>query len=318
MSTTAVTTGSRPLRAAVVGTGWGQVHVHALREHGVDVVALCGAPEDGERTRAVAASLGIPRAVHDPAHLLDDAPDLVTVATPAATHPRLLTLFAGLPTICEKPLLGMDGSPDGLPAPGPHRWINYAFAFLDSARGAARALEGLGEVREVRIDSAHDLALTFSHPQWLLEVASHPLSFVVHLLGRPTPVAGTLLPGGGTRLELLAGPAEVTVECRPERGLHGIRHRLRLVAEGGTVELDGDFREGGVWGYGPVLRDGRAVGPAERPGSDVWVRANVRAIGTAVGVLRGELDAEEAVAAGLFTPERARPLDDCVRQAFGS
>lgn len=49
----------------MVGAGWGRVHIRALRRQGVDVVAVCGSPRDGARTRTAAADEGVPLALDD-------------------------------------------------------------------------------------------------------------------------------------------------------------------------------------------------------------------------------------------------------------
>jgi hypothetical protein len=150
----------------VIGANWGQTHVRALRQHGVEVVALCGAPEDHERTTAVAAEFRIKRAVADPSRLLELDLDVVTVASPARSHAALVQLLAGFPVICEKPLLGMTGDPRRLPDDGARIWVNYAFTFLDSARRMAE----LGGVRAARVTSAYDLPLSFTPGEWAFEV----------------------------------------------------------------------------------------------------------------------------------------------------
>jgi predicted dehydrogenase len=90
-------------RAVVVGTGFGcRVHVPALRAAGYEVVALVG--QDPERTTRRAERLGIPRACAALTDVLAAA-DVVTIATPPATHAALAIAAceAGKNVICEKP-----------------------------------------------------------------------------------------------------------------------------------------------------------------------------------------------------------------------
>ncbi len=49
----------RWMRAAVIGTNWGRLHIHALRRSGVHVAAVCGGPADHDRTCQVAREHGI-------------------------------------------------------------------------------------------------------------------------------------------------------------------------------------------------------------------------------------------------------------------
>ena len=72
------------MRAVVVGANWGLVHVYALRQAGVEVVALGG--RDRHQLANVAALHGIAHIVDSAAEIRALAPDLVTLATPAASH----------------------------------------------------------------------------------------------------------------------------------------------------------------------------------------------------------------------------------------
>ncbi len=305
------------MRAGVVGANWGRVHVHALREHGVDVVALAGDPLDHARTRPAAEQLGIDLALQKPDALLDLELDLVTVATPAVTHPPLLALFAGIPTLCEKPLLGMTGDAALLPRHSPTVWLNYAFPFLDSARVFAKCVRETGTVTEVRIVSLHDLPGAMTGPEWFLEIASHPLSFAVHLFGPPRLDATAQHQADRTKTLLRAhlGDVPAQITCRAEPGLRGIEHRILVRTAGGNIALVGRYRTGEPWRFEPVRINDRAVNDGEWTATDCWVRANVRSIGTVVKAIRGgPLDRVSAHA--LFPMLRARAIDDCVRQAF--
>src|SRR5262249_28006836 len=83
----------------------GQVHAHAARVAGADLVAVAGsspaAAEDG------AARLGAARAARTRGELIDSPDiDVVHVCTPNGTHRVLAAaaLAAGKHVICEKPL----------------------------------------------------------------------------------------------------------------------------------------------------------------------------------------------------------------------
>ncbi len=307
------------MRAAVVGAGWGQIHVRALRAHGVDVVALCGHSGDQARTSEASRDLGVANALHDPRALLDLDLDLVTVASPADTHPSLLRLLNGIPVICEKPVLGMGGDPRDLPHRDTPVWINYAFAFLDSAQRLQGLVGEAGHVRSGRIATTYDLPLSFTPSSWFLELASHPLSFAVHLLGRPVLHQGrhqSPPPASRTVLELRLGAVPVVTECAREPGLRGIQHRLTLTTDDAVLELTGRYEEGRHWRYGPVLIDGNPRSVVEDTSEDCWYLANERSIGTCLRAITGELTQDEAHQAGLFTVTRALPIDECVRLAF--
>jgi predicted dehydrogenase len=97
--------GSRALRVAVVGTGFGCfTHLRALRGAGLDVVALVG--RDPAKTAERARRFGVPLALtsFDEALALPSL-DAVTIATPPHTHAELglAAIAAGKHVLCEKP-----------------------------------------------------------------------------------------------------------------------------------------------------------------------------------------------------------------------
>jgi predicted dehydrogenase len=94
------------LRVVILGTGFGRTvqAVGFTRHPGFELVGLAGARE--ERTRRLAAELGIPHANADWRALLDQVrPDVVSVVTPVDLHhPMMLrALDLGAHVLCEKP-----------------------------------------------------------------------------------------------------------------------------------------------------------------------------------------------------------------------
>lgn len=316
------------MRAAVVGTNWGGLHVTVLREAGVDVVALVGLERDA--TRQAADRLGVPAALTRLADLARLDLDLVTVATPAATHHDVLAALPDLPVLCEKPAVGLAPLrpvPAGRSAPV---WVNYAFAFLDVARSAGRHLDRLGTIRGATAVSTHDLGhLAFSDAAMFMELVPHPWSWLVTVLGRPVPASGGSAEGetadGGTaaggsaegargRAEILVtcGDVPVRLVCEREPGLAGIRHDVVLEGAQAVLHLRGTYRMEAGWRFDPPLlrrrgepaSAGRTVGEAETGPPDPWHRANARAVAAVV----------DAVAGGdpsplLFRWDRALDLD---------
>ncbi len=93
-------------RVALLGTSFARlVQAPAFQRHpGFDLVAIAGARP--ERTREVAAELGVPGAYGDWRELIaKEKPDLVSIATPVDLHhPMMLAaLEAGCHVHCEKP-----------------------------------------------------------------------------------------------------------------------------------------------------------------------------------------------------------------------
>jgi predicted dehydrogenase len=89
-------------RAAIVGAGFvARVHVRALRELGVPVVAVCG------RTLEGAQAFGEGTPYDDLIELLErERPDVLHVCTPNHVHAEqaLAALERGVHVVCEKPL----------------------------------------------------------------------------------------------------------------------------------------------------------------------------------------------------------------------
>lgn len=94
------------VRAAIIGLAWGQMHLDALRRvKNLEVVALCDS--DAERVKLVAKNAGIKNYFADANELLARADiDLVTIATPPATHPEIANkaLLANKAVLCETPV----------------------------------------------------------------------------------------------------------------------------------------------------------------------------------------------------------------------
>jgi predicted dehydrogenase len=94
------------LRAVVVGAGWaGEGHTRALRQVGVDVVAICG--RDPDAVDVVAGRLEIPEASTDWRETITRVrPDVVTIATPASLRGEVVEVVAslGCHVFGEKPL----------------------------------------------------------------------------------------------------------------------------------------------------------------------------------------------------------------------
>ncbi len=285
------------MRAAVVGANWGAAHVAALRENGVEVVALGG--RDRARTRKAAEGMDIPRAVTDLSELHRLDLDLVSVATPAASHVEVITALPDLPIICEKPAVG-DSPPATLPtARTAPVWVNYAFPFLDVARAAARALPRIGTPWTAYVRSNYDLGEQAGGRRMFFELVPHPWSWVAQVLGAtgaprgPRPPAGP----GAVAIRTTCGAVPVELEAVPRPGLRGILHEISIDGEGGCLHLSGIYRIGSEWRFNaPTIQAGSStepVGPTEVGPPDPWYRANARSIGAAVEAVRGEVESPQ-------------------------
>jgi len=132
------------VRVAILGTSFGRL-VQAVgfqRHPGFDLVAIAG--RDADKTRRIAAELGIPGAYADWRELLRrEAPGLVSVATPVYLHHEMFlgAVAAGAHVLCEKPT-------------AMNRW--QAIAMRDAALAAGKVA---GINHEFRFFPARMLAL---------------------------------------------------------------------------------------------------------------------------------------------------------------
>ena len=97
---------TRRLRAIVIGAGWaGEGHTIALRDAGVEVVAMCGRTPQPTQERA--RQLGISEVSLDWHKALTEfRPDIVSIATPGNSHQEIALAAAemGIHILCDKPL----------------------------------------------------------------------------------------------------------------------------------------------------------------------------------------------------------------------
>lgn len=300
------------MRAAVIGTHWGTVHVAALRAAGAQVVAIVD--RVAERGRVVAADLGVPEAISDVGALASLGLDLISVATPAATHVEVIAaLPPDVPVLCEKPAIGLS-QVSLLPARSAPVWVNYAFAFLAVAERAADALTDLGPVRSARVRSTHDLGrIRLTPEEMFFELVPHPWSWLITLLGAPGAAPTRPRQRQTGSVDLRCGDVPTALHCAPEAGLDGLRHTVVVEADGGRVVVRGTYREGDPWVFDAPrceLPSGevRILGDPEAGPSDPWYRANERAIGAVVHAVRtGQGDAR------LFDWSTAVAMDEVVR-----
>jgi predicted dehydrogenase len=147
-------------RVGIIGTGWGaRVQVPALREAGLEVVAIAG--HNTDRTRRAAGELGL-EAFADWRALIASNVDLVTIVTPPAEHLAMATaaLEAGKHVLSEKPMALDVAEAEQLVAaarrhPDQLTLIDHELRSLPSFRAARERIGELGGIRyaEVRYAS---------------------------------------------------------------------------------------------------------------------------------------------------------------------
>ena len=249
----------------IVGLGFGaSVHLPGFRRlesEGVEVVAVCS--RDGAEARRVALEEGV-RAYGDWRELVsDDEVQLVSVATPPATHTEiaLAALAAGKAVLCEKPLavsladaeqLAAAAAAAGLPT-----LVDFEFRGVPAFRRAQELLSDDVIGRVLQLDVSWQVPSRLRAPtslSWkdraeagggaLLTLGIHSLDYVEWLLGPAVRVAGwtqSVLGRGSADdvcaaiLELADGtPAALSVSTVAAAGRG---HTVSLFGERGSLTL---------------------------------------------------------------------------------
>jgi predicted dehydrogenase len=258
--------------AIVVGTGFGtRVHVPALRAAGFDVLALVG--RDPDRTARRAERVGIEQsfASIDAALASDLDFDVVTIATPPATHESIAVavLESGRHVVCEKPFAPDAGAArrmvDAADAAGTIALVGHEFRWATDRATVARAIAA-GLIGEPRVASLVQYVPLVADPAarmpdwwfdadsgggWLGASGSHVVDQIRVWLGEFASVSATL--GVTARHpDATSDRAEdtFTVRFRLRSGLDGVLQQTaaawgpmsgmtRVAGTRGSVWIDG-------------------------------------------------------------------------------
>jgi predicted dehydrogenase len=297
------------MKVGIIGTVWGRIHCGTFRQAGCEVAALVG--RDAARAAQIAAEESVPVGTDD-LTVLDDC-DAIVVATPTATHAEYLERFRNKPILCEKPLCGKLPDPAWLDRLADARiYVNYTFAFLDSARALEQKIRAgaLGDVHRILLQVGVRFSPEKTPAAWFMDVAVHPLSFLLHVFGpfrTDTFAVGKGRANVGVLLSNTKQMLDVALYDHPATGIH---IEMTVIGDSATARLSGGFRPGRDWWFEPLLINDAPFTDGEyRYAEDVWYRANRRAVRTFCEVLRGERPAADAAAAGLFDLERAAGME---------
>lgn len=209
---------AKPLRALILGAGYaGQGHAMALRDAGVEIVAMASRTE--EIVRRVTAELDIPVASTNWREALEELrPNVVAVGTPGGTHLEMITaaLDAGCHVYADKPLATTAGDSRALYLRAREAGVKTAYAA--SYRYQPQAYLAARLVSEGAIGTVHEVECV-SHYNWprlspygwphrldqgggrLNNNFTHKLAIVLHVLG-----GEVLRATGETRNDLKRAP----------------------------------------------------------------------------------------------------------------
>ncbi|HET6340369.1 MAG TPA: Gfo/Idh/MocA family oxidoreductase [Polyangiales bacterium] len=261
--------GPAPLRVAVVGLGFGSVHVAAFRQDPrCEVVALCS--RQLERAESAARVLGISRALTDWRALIASHDiDVVSLAVPARAQPEIgsAALQAGKHVLFEKPLADTLAGAEQLAAAARGQAnvvtaIDFEFPEIPAFRDAKQSLTAgaIGTLRHVavtwRIETYNNRMKLEPSDTWKSETAagggalnlfgSHVLYYLEWLFGPVKSVSAALeRPAADTRaLDTLVTLSLVTRAGLPivvsiaTDAYQGSGHRVDIYGEGGTLVIE--------------------------------------------------------------------------------
>jgi predicted dehydrogenase len=179
--------GSKPLRVAVIGAGWGgELHQRAYAESpDAEVVAICS------RTRSTAEELAAKAGVPGVYTSFDDMAsaeelDVISVATPPSSH-RQYTIAAaerGYHVLCDKPVALTAADAGAMVQAAEANGVRHATGFLSHQLASLRKLQSLiaegaiGEVWEVH--SRCPLAAPILPMNWMYDADAGGGSLAQH------------------------------------------------------------------------------------------------------------------------------------------
>lgn len=202
--------GDRLIRVGVIGAGkMGLSHLAILGAHpDVELVGVCDSL--GYLLDVLEKYTGV-RKFSDAAHLFDERPDAVLIATPSASHVALVgeALARGIHVFCEKPLTlsaaESTALADAAANAGLVTQVGYHNRFVGTFREVKRLLDlrAIGRVTHVLAEAYGPVVLRPKGETWrskrvagggaLYDYAAHPLDLLCWYLGEPERVTGAVL-----------------------------------------------------------------------------------------------------------------------------
>lgn len=295
------------MKAGVIGTNWGRVHVQGLRKAGCDVIAMMA--HDAELVARIAAEENIPHHGTE-LSILHDC-DIVAIATPTATHLSYLQALQNKIVLCEKPLgLTPENKSQFLALNAPHSYISFPFPFLDSAKQLQHLIQSgdFGELMRITVVAGVNLPYPKTPVEWFMEDMIHPFSLLNHLFGEMTFLGARQGTGCNISAQLQCQHALVDLLLCPwpHPGLH---FDITLIGTKNAYQLRGGFRPDRQWWMEPLMIDDIAHGQGEESKDAIWIRANHRVVNTLIQYEKKEINEAESIALGLFPLQRALAME---------
>lgn len=304
------------MKAGVIGTNWGRVHVHGLRKAGCEVTAIVS--HDASIAQKIADDENIPYS-GDSIQLLDDC-DIVAIATPTHTHLNYLSAFHDKIILCEKPL-GI--TPENIhqfqALKNEHIYISYPYPFVNTAKQIQQFIEAgsLGELVRITAIAGVNLPYPKSPREWFIEDMIHPYSLLTHLFGEMSFIQAYQGSGCNISAQMQCHNALVDLLLCPWP-TQGIHFDITLIGSLNTIQLRGGFRPDRHWWMEPLMIDDVSTGVGDLASDNIWINACHTVAQTVVDVESGKQSRQSAEKIGLFPLKRALKMEETLMPLWKS
>jgi predicted dehydrogenase len=295
------------MKAGVIGTNWGRVHVQGLRKAGCDVIAMMA--HDADLVAKIAMEEGIPTHGTDLSVFQDC--DVVAIATPTASHLNYLEALQDKIILCEKPLgLTPDNQARFLALNAKRSYVSFPFPFLDSAKQLQQLINSgdFGELLRITVVAGVNLPYPKTPVEWFMEDMIHPISLLTHLFGDMQFLDARQGSGCNISAQMQCQHALVDLLLCPwpKPGLH---FDITLIGSKNAYQLRGGFRPDRQWWMEPLMIDDVAQGNDQAAEDAIWIRANHRVANALIAHQKGEINDQQAMELGLFPLQRALAME---------
>jgi Predicted dehydrogenases and related proteins len=297
----------KTLKAGVIGGNWGRVHMAGLRKAGCTIEALV--THDKQLAMTIATEEQIPHYGDDIAILQQC--DLVTIATPTATHLDFLQRLDNKPIICEKPLGLTPENQTGFDLLRDKQiFISYPFLHLETAKTLATAIKKgeLGTLTRITLVVGVNLPYPKTPVEWFVEDVVHPFSFLFSLFEGFVFQGVQFGQGNNLTVQFTCQGAlfDVLLCDWPKPGLH---FDMTLVGSQNAYQLTGGFRPERGWWFNPLLSDDLPITPGEPASNNPWMKANYEVMQQIVSSIGKRQTREGIYQQGLFDLARAQKME---------